>query len=375
VAGDRLVATFCELVRIDSVSGEEAAVARRCADALQALGFTVVFDDAGPGAGSEIGNLFATLPGTVPGALRLILSAHMDTVEPGRGIEPVVGEDGVIRPAGDTVLGADDKAGIAAILEACTRVVESGAPRGDIQVLLTVCEETGLRGAKAMDRSLLDGDLAIVLDAAGEPGGIVSAAPTHSTFRAEFHGVAAHAGVEPEAGRSALVAAARAVAAMRLGRIDERSTANVGVIEGGSATNVVAPEALVTGECRSRDAATHDALQAEMDAALKAAAAETGVTVDVAWTCEYRGYTVDPDGAPYLLVAAAAADAGLTPRPHPTGGGADSNILAAEGIPVIALSSAMRGPHSREEHLVVSELHELTDLVIAIIGRAAEVAS
>ncbi|MDY0088344.1 MAG: M20/M25/M40 family metallo-hydrolase, partial [Coriobacteriia bacterium] len=234
---ERLISRFLDLVRIDSPSGEEAAVAHHCATALEAMGFAVCTDDTMAVTGSDTGNLIAELPGTVAGAPVLLLSAHLDCVEPCRGVEPVV-RDGVVFSAGETVLGADDKAGIAAIFEALERVLADEAPRGDIRVVLTVGEERGLRGAKALDPASAAADLCLVLDADGEPGGIVTAAPTHYTFVAEFTGTAAHAGVEPEAGRSALVMAAAAIDAMVLGRLDEHTTANVGTISGGTATNV-----------------------------------------------------------------------------------------------------------------------------------------
>ena len=366
---ERAVATFFDLVRIDSPTFHEARVAEYCADALTCLGFDVAVDGTEKVTGSDTGNLIARLPGTAPGT-RIALSAHMDTVEPARGIEPVLGSDGVIRPAGPTILGADDKCGIAAILEALRRIVGRQQPHAAIQVILTVAEEVGLVGAKALDPSLINADLVLVLDADGDVGGIVVAAPTHFTFRAEFHGVAAHAGVSPEKGVSALAMAADAVSAMTLGRFDERSTANIGTITGGVATNVVAPDAVVTGECRSLDAERVEEIRGAMDAAMRQAAAKHGGSVDIAWVREYAGYSVEPDSPGYRLVEASCTDVGLAVRPYATGGGADSNILAEAGVPVVALASGMRAVHSLDEHLRVADLELLVALLEAIIGRA-----
>ncbi len=364
---DRLLSTFLELVRIDSPSRSEAAVAAYCAAALEPLGFEVTIDSAASTTGSDTGNLVATLPGS-PGSSMLVLSAHMDCVEPCRGVEPVV-SDGVVTSAGETVLGADDKAGIAAILESVRRMVESGEPRPGLKVVLTVAEETGLTGAKVLDPDLLGGELCLVLDADGAPGGIVIAAPTHYTFIASFLGTASHAGVAPQDGRSALVMASRAIAAMRLGRLDERTTANIGTVNGGTATNVVAAQATVTGECRSTDAATVEDVRASMDTIMRQAAATGDGRVDIAWTREYGGFEFDEDHPLVELVADACRDVGLQPRTFATGGGSDGNIFSAAGVPTLVLSCGMSAVHSTKESLAVADLDALTLLVGAVARR------
>lgn len=365
---ERLLETFLSAVRIDSPAGEEAAFAAWCAERLTALGFAVRFDASGPLTGSDTGNLIAELSGSEDG-LTVVLSAHLDTVEPGRGIDPIV-EDGVVTSRGETILGADDKAGVAAILEALTRLHDTGRAHAPIRVLLTTGEEMGLKGAKALSREDCAGDLCLVLDADGSPGGIVSAAPTHHTFAATFSGHAAHAGVEPEKGRSAVVMAANAITSMRLGRLDHETTANVGRIEGGSATNVVSATCTLTGECRSIDPAKAEAARDEMDAAMKAAAASKGGAVTVHWTKEYDGFRFDEDDPRLRLVEDACRAADLVPRRFPTGGGSDGNVLSSKGLPSLVLACGMSDVHGTKERIAVSDLEAMTRLVLAVLERA-----
>jgi len=366
-ADDRLLSTFLDLVRIDSPTYEERDLALAVSSELEELGFAVRFDGTAKVTGSNTGNLIADLPAH-SGAPTLVLSAHMDCVEPCRGIVPVL-EDGVITSQGDTVLGADDKAGIAAILEACRRLVGDGSPRPALKVVLTVAEETGLTGAKALAEQDATGDACLVLDADGEPGGIVIAAPTHFTFVAQFSGVASHAGVAPEAGISALSMAARAVSAMRLGRVDAETTANIGTICGGTATNVIAASATVTGECRSLDAERAEEVRSAMDAAMRDAADTAGGGVEIAWTREYVGFCWAPDAPLVLQAVAACEDAGLMPVLKKTGGGSDGNIFAAHGLPTLVLSCGMRAVHGTQESISVADLHALSDLTYAFARR------
>ncbi len=375
MSDERLLATFLDLVRIDSPTFHEAAIARFCAAELEAAGARVRLDATAEATGSDTGNLIARLDTTGPGA-HVVLSAHMDTVEPGCGVEPVVGEDRVVRSAGATILGADDKVGVATILETVRRLAESDDPHGPVTVILSVAEEVGLVGAKALDPAELEGaDFVLVLDAAGEIGSLVTSAPTHYTFRADFHGTASHAGVAPEDGCSALLMAARAVCAMELGRIDGATTANIGVIDGGVETNVVAAETVMTGECRSLDPSRIEEVRAAMEDAMRRAAADVGGSVDVAWTKAYVGYTVTPQDAVYRIVEAACADVGVAPRPTSTGGGADSNVFAAAGVPVLALGCGMKDVHSPQESVAVDDLELLTALLEAVVGRAGGGAS
>lgn len=366
---ERLLDTFLDLVRIDSPSGEESQVAAYAAQQLESMGFQVSFDDTAVQTGSDTGNLIALLPGE-ESSRTLVLSAHMDCVEPCRGVEPLV-ESGTVSSAGDTVLGGDDKVGIAAIFEAARRLIDKGGPRPDLRVVLTVSEETGLTGAKALAAEHARGDLCLVLDAAGAPGGIVIAAPTHFTFEALFKGRASHAGVEPEKGISAISMASNSIAAMELGRLDAETTANIGTFEAGSATNVVAPEAELTGECRSLDYARVQAVRASMEDAMRSAAAEAGGAVEIEWTEEYRGFRFDPADELVKIVEDAASDVGLEPHCLETGGGSDGNIFTVLGVPTLVLASGMSEVHGVSEHLSVSDMEGLTRLVGAVAHRLA----
>lgn len=370
MGAERVLATFLELVRIDSPSGLEGALASHCAQVLEGMGFSVRIDATAEVTGSDTGNIIAELAGTVADAPVLLLSAHLDCVEPCRGVEPVL-RDGVVFSAGDTVLGGDDKAGIAAIFEALQRVIEDGVAHGDIRVVLTVGEECGLLGAKALDPADAAADLCLVLDADGEPGGIVTAAPTHYTFVAQFGGTPAHAGVAPEEGRSALVMAAAAVSAMQLGRLDARTTANAGTISGGTATNVVPAQVTLTGECRSLDRTRVEEVREAMDSSMRRAAEEGGGSVDVRWTLEYEAFEVPEDSRALAVVRQACEDVGLTPHTFATGGGSDGSVLASHGVPTLVLSLGMRSVHSTAEHIAVCDLESTAELVRACIVRFA----
>jgi tripeptide aminopeptidase len=365
----RVLETFLEAVRIDSPAGEEARFGAWCADRLRRVGCSVRFDGTGPASGSDSGNLIAELPGHGGGTV-VVLCAHMDTVEPGRGIRPVVA-DGVVRSSGDTILGADDKAGIAAIIEALRRVAEGGIVTSPVRVLLTTGEEMGLQGAKAISPQDCAGDICLVPDAHGPVGGIVGASPTQFTFRAGFAGVPAHAGVEPEKGASALVMAAKAICAMRTGRLDPGTTANVGVIRGGEATNVVTASCVIRGECRSLDPQVVEAVRLEMDGAMRAAARDGGGSVEIEWKKEYDGYRFGADDARLGLVVAACRDIGVTPEVFDTGGGSDANVLASKGLPAIALACGMNDVHGTGESIAVADLERLCDLLVAVLRRAA----
>lgn len=362
----RLLATFLDLVRIDSPSGAEAACAEYCARVLTEAGCVVRFDDSASVTGSDTGNLIAELPGTTEGVL--VLSAHLDVVQPCHGVQPEV-RDGVVFAAGDTVLGADDKAGLAAAIECVRRLVEEGGSYPTVRCVFTVQEEVGLVGAKALEPGAALGDLCLVLDAAGRPGGIVIGAPTHYVFHARFTGRAAHAGVQPEAGISAIAMAARAIAELPIGRLDEITTANVGSVNGGTATNVIAATVDVTGECRSLDRDRVEALREGMDKTMREAAAAAGGTVEIEWDLQYESFGFDEHDPLVTLMASACSDVGLASSTFTTGGGSDANVLAAQGVPTLALSCGMEGVHGMTEQIEVADLESLTALCVAVARR------
>jgi len=366
----RVLETFLDLVRIDSPSRHEAAIAAYCKQRLESLGFVVMFDDSQAHTGSDTGNLIAHLTGTMSGHLGL--SAHMDCVMPCIGVKPQI-IDGVIYSDGTTVLGGDDKAGVAAILEAVECVVKSNSVRPAITVVFSVCEELGVFGANFLPDDLFDDDaLCLVLDAEKAPGCITIGAPYHYTFVATFHGVAAHAGVEPEKGTSAIVMAATAITMMDSGRLDDQTTANIGLIEGGRAFNIVPDSCTLRGECRSIDHERVMQVKTHMDSALREGAASLGGTVDIRWELSYPGmyYPVeDPDVALLLEVA---RDLGLEACTDISGGGSDANVLAVKGAKPIALGTGMTDFHALSESLKVADLENCARYVEAIIQKVAQ---
>lgn len=362
---ERLLNTFLDMVHIDSLSRHEAAMAAHCRTVFEGMGFSVSIDNAGETVGSDTGNLIADLPGTGEG--HIVLSAHMDCVDPCFGIEPVI-EDGIIRSAGNTVLGADDKAGIAAIMEAVRCVLESGEAYPRITVILTICEELSLLGAGAFADDMFEGDVpCVVFDADGAPGTIIKGAPFHYTFKGVFHGRTSHAGVKPEAGISAIAAAADAVTRMRLGRLDERTTANVGMISGGREVNIVADICTIDGECRSLYEDRVEAVKAQLTESMQEAADAAGALVDITWRVDYPGILYGEDHPLMGMLTAAARKAGLEPCFKISGGGADANLFGMKGLMPVTIGIGMTNFHTTEEFIAVKDLEGTARFAEAII--------
>lgn len=371
---ERLLDTFFDLVKIDAPSGREGAAAAYCADALRECGCTVQFDDAGEKIGSDTGNLYAVLPGTGPGSI--VLTAHLDCVQPCEGIQPRI-VDGVIRSDGTTILGGDDKSGVAAIIEAVRALSEGDEPHAQVKVVFSLQEEVGCLGAKHLGvGEFSPGEPCYVLDSDGEPGTACLAAPFHYTFKATFSGKASHAGVAPEKGISAIEAAALAIARMKeegvLGAVGEYCASNIGTISGGSADNVVAPECTVTGECRALEEADVMRVHDAMDAALRGAAAELGARVDIVWDLEYRGFVLDEGSRAVRLFDAAARRAGLAPSFMKSAGGTDANRYIDFGVSPLVVSTGMTNFHSTDECLKVVDLENTARIAIALAQVAAE---
>jgi len=352
---DRLVSTFLELVRIDSPSGQEEEIARHLTAELRSLGLTVERDTTG--------NIIARL---AEEGQPILLNAHMDTVQPGRGVKPVI-EDGVIKSDGSTILGADDKSGVAVILEVLRVLVEQDLAHPPLEVALTVSEEKGLKGAKGLDLTRLRAQEGIVLDSGGEIGTIVISAPSQDKIRAVVHGKAAHAGVEPEKGINAILVAAEAIAAMPLGRIDEETTANLGRIQGGTATNIVPDQAEIEGEARSRDERKLEAQVQAMTEALKKAANRHGATVEIDVQRSYSTFKLSEEDGIVRRAVAAARTLGLTPALVPSGGGSDANIFNAAGITTINISAGMEKVHTKEEQVAVADMVKCAEFLLAIL--------
>jgi tripeptide aminopeptidase len=339
---------------------------------LESLGLRVEEDGAAAETGAECGNLLARVPGRGPRSV--LLCAHVDTVPVGgETIEPVVVDDGW-ESAGETILGADNKAAVAVMLAAARRAAVEGAPVG-LELLFTVSEEDALAGAKAFDTAALRSDFGYVFDHATPIGEIVVASPTYFRLEAAFHGKAAHAGIRPEEGRSAIAAAARAISALRLGRVDAESTANVGTIEGGSGgTNVVPEHARFLAEARSLDDARVDALVAEMVDRIYDAANDPVCDVDVDIGVErlFQGYRHRPDAPAVVAAERALAACGYAPRHITTGGGSDANAFEAAGFHCTNLANGTERNHEPTERVSVAALEGMLDLTFALLEAAAE---
>ncbi len=363
---ERLTELFLMLTRISSPSGAERDVADNVISCLEHIGVEVHEDDAGPATGGDTGNLWCRVgdPNAQP---CLALGAHLDTVMPTGPIEPVLGDDGVFRNLSGTILGSDDKAAIAALLHATELLTESELSFPSYELFFTVSEEIGLVGAKHFRETVLKSPLAAVLDGSGPVGGIVNKAPSMQNLKATFHGQAAHAGVEPERGRSAIQAAGRAVGAMPLGRLDEETSANIGVIAGGVATNIVPDHCVIEGECRGHDEEKLAEVAAAMVDAIQVAAAQTGVGVDVSLVHEFRAFSLTGRSPVVRLAKAAVTALNLEPRILTAGGGSDANVLNARGLPTINLCAGMMRGHSPDEFIPLDELEKLCALVLQLI--------
>jgi tripeptide aminopeptidase len=375
---DRLMQLLLELLRIDSLSRREHELADRLTRELQAIGAKVWTDDAGEKVGGTVGNLIARLEGTVPTAPPFLLSAHMDTVAPGEGVRPVL-EGDVLRSDGTTVLGADDKSGLAIICEVLRTLQERDIPRGDVEVVFTVCEEIGLLGAKHVDASQLAARRGLVLDSE-DAGHLFTRAPACTRMEFRVYGLEAHAGVCPERGINAIQLASQAISRMRLGRIDADTTANIGVIQGGLATNIVPSMVLVRAEARSHDEAKLQAQTDHMRRCFEEATAAGAIDVDgrrhtgtvtaQIWR-EYPRMAV-PDSAPVVqLVSRAAARLGCPVNTMATGGGCDANIFNEKGIETVNLGTGMRAIHTVNEWLDVRDLYTAAAIVLETIRLSA----
>jgi tripeptide aminopeptidase len=366
---------FTELAALPSPPGDERAVADAVAAYLRDLALEVEEDDAGEAVGSSIGNLLCRVEpdGVNGGGVPLFLCAHLDTVPPDGRIEPIVDED-VVRNAGGTILGADNKAAVAVMLEAVRRVVAEGRPHAGIELLFTPKEEVGLLGAGAFDHTRLRASVGYVFDQAAPIGEVVLGAPTATALLARFHGRAAHAGMYPEEGRSAIAAAARAIGDLRLGRLDDETTANVGRIEGGTARNIVPEWCTVTAEARSHDdRKLADVVQEMLDAfAFAASLEECDVETDV--ETSYRGYRFRRDDRAVSLAARALSQAGYQPSFALSGGGADANVFNERGLACVNLANGMAQIHTPDEHIAVADLEGMVDVTLALVDLARDAA-
>ena len=363
---------FVELAAIPSPSGREREVADRVTDYLRALALSVDEDDAGSKIDSTMGNILCRVEPTVEG-MPLFFCAHLDTVPVEAGIEPVV-EDGVVRNAQASILGADDKSAVATMLEATRRVVAENRPHAGIELLFTPKEEVGLRGADAFDASRLAARVGYVYDHAGPVGEVILGAPYQRKLDAVFRGRSAHAGMYPEEGRSAIAAAARAIADLRLGRLDDETTANVGQIVGGTARNVVPEHCAFAAEARCHDEAKLGELVQEMLETIAFAAQVADCDVETKVEGHARGYRFKRDDAPVLLAVSALERAGVQPTFGLSGGGADANVFNDRGLQCLNLANGMTDIHTPAERIALEDLDRMVDVTLALIEVARDAA-
>jgi tripeptide aminopeptidase len=365
---ERLGETFAALCRIDSPFGHERAVADDVTQRLEAMGLAVEEDEAAGPARAGSGNLLARIPGR--GERTILLCAHLDTVEQSGPIEPVIVDDGW-ENANDTILGADNKAAIAVMLEVARRASIEGSPVG-IELLFTVAEENGLLGAKAFDVSKLTAEFGYVFDHATPIGEVIIASPSYYRLSAEFHGRAAHAGIRPEDGRSAILAAAHAITAMPLGRVDPETTSNVGSVSGGvGSTNVVPERAKLLAEARSLNPERVEAVIARMVDAVYDGAAAAECDVDVVTERLFSGYRQKPSSPAVVAAEAALRAHGYEPRRIATGGASDANALEAAGFACVNLANGTEHNHEPTERVSVAALDGMLDVALALLDEAA----
>jgi len=354
---NRLVKTFMDLVQIDSPSGEEEAMAQEITRRLEGFGFKVMRD--------EYGNLVANDGGENP----ILLSAHLDTVEPGRGIKPSIDGDRIVSD-GTTILGGDCKCGIAAIMEALESIIEDGIQHIGLEVAFTREEEIGLVGARNLDLSLITSKEAIVFDGEGPASQITSASPTYIGFDIEITGRAAHAGVEPEKGISAIRIAAELIVRLPQGRLDDQTTFNVGSIEGGTVRNAVAETTLVRGEFRSRSIESLDEIRAQIsDAITEVSAMFPEAAIENHLHTEFETYTLTDDDPATARVKATLRELGMEPVMRPSGGGTDGNVFRLNDISAVVVGMADHGMHTVREYVVIPELVDTAHLCEALLRK------
>ncbi len=358
---ERLRDNFIEMLGINSPSMEEKEMKNWLVSYLKQRGIDASVDRANESFGGNSGNLLAFIEGDLD-LKPICFMAHMDQVQPCIDVNPIV-EGDIIRSDGTTTLGADDKAGIAAILEALESILESGESHRDIYLLFTVCEEVGMHGAKNFDTGNLPVEDIVILDAEGEKGIMAYKAPAREDIRMTFHGKKAHAGIEPEKGLNAILIAAEAIAQMNIGRIDKETTSNLGRIEGGEETNIVTDLVSMNAEIRSHSEEKLIKEVAKMEAACQKAARKFDGDYSFEHERSYPAFELSRDSYIFKLTEKAMIEVGIEPIPMVIGGGSDGNIFSSKGYNSIILSLGMYKPHTLEEYLDLDDLYHTTKVI------------
>ncbi|GEL77413.1 M20/M25/M40 family metallo-hydrolase [Tenuibacillus multivorans] len=366
----RLIDEFMELVQVDSETKHEENISKVLIEKFKALGLSVQEDNAKEETGHGANNLVFTLKGNKKGADPIYFTSHMDTVVPGNGIKPSIEGDYIVSD-GTTILGADDKAGIASMLEAIKTLKDNNLEHGDVQFVITVGEESGLVGAKAFDSNLLDAKYGYAVDSNGKVGNIIVAAPTQAKLWITSRGKSAHAGLAPEKGISAITLAAKAIARMPLGRIDDETTANIGRFEGGKATNIVSDEAFILAEARSLNPEKLDRQIDKIKQACQEAEKELGGSLEVDVEIMYPGFRHEEGDQVVEIAKAAAKNIGRDSQLEKSGGGSDANIFAGLGVPTVNLCVGYENIHTTDERMPVNELIKVSELITSIVVEAS----
>jgi tripeptide aminopeptidase len=367
-----VVGLFTELAALPSPPGDERAVADAVIRYLRDLGLTVDEDEAGSTVGSNIGNLYCRLEPTNGGGTPIFLCAHLDTVPPAAAIEPEIDDEGTIRNAAGTILGADNKSAVAAMLEGARRVLAENRRHGGIELLFTPKEEVGLLGAAAFDHKRLHARLGYVYDQAAPIGDVILGAPYSRAMEVRFHGRAAHSGMYPEEGRSAIAAAARAISDLRLGRVDEDTTANVGLIHGGTAGNIIPEWCVLEAEARSHQEHKLEELVQEMLDTFSFAAGLEDCEVETKVSKSYKGYRFKTDDTVVRIAHAALERAGYRPSYGLSGGAADANVFNERGLACLNLANGMQDIHTPDERITVDDLEGMVEVTLALVDVARD---
>jgi tripeptide aminopeptidase len=365
-----VVDLFTELTALPSPPGEERAVADVVIRYLKDLGLDVDEDDAGSIVGSTMGNVYCRVEPT-DGGHPIFLCAHLDTVPPEGPIEPVI-EDGVVRNAAGTILGADNKSAVAAMLEGVRRLLAENRSHGGVELLFTPKEEVGLLGAAAFDEQRLHARIGYVYDQAAPIGEVILGAPYSRAMQVRFHGRAAHSGMYPEEGRSAIAAAARGISDLRLGRVDEETTANVGLVQGGTAGNIIPEWCTLDAEARSHDEAKLEELVQEMVDAFSFAAGLEDCEVETKLSKSYRGYRFKREDPVVRIAHAALERTGYAPSYALSGGAADANVFNERGLACVNLANGMQDIHTPDERIAVEDLEGMVEVTLALVDAARD---
>ena len=368
---ERMTELFLQLVQIDSGSENEAEIGQFVADLLRRIGADEVsIDNASEKLGGTGGNVFARFNGTVS-APPVLLSSHLDTVAPTKGIH-IIRTDAEIKTDGTTILGADNKAGIALIIEAIQTLRERNLPHPPIEVVFTIREEKGLLGAKVFDKTKLRARYGFIVDGAGKPGDLIVGSPTHFRFEVTFIGKSAHSGVEPEKGINAIVMASEAIGAMKWGRLDEDTTANVGVIEGGQAMNIVPDRCRIVGEFRSHNPKRAEELLAEWKSICEKVAQKFGGKVEFSAEKSFDAISLSPNEPIVKAAMRAVESLGLKPNLKRMGGGTDGNVFTAHGIRCLVLPTGGENYHSTNERLVLADFYAMGEILVRALVELAK---